>query len=322
MPDAEVEDLQTDYEGGLIEWDVLAGHWYALWYYDIDGQIQYWTPPFPGAPRRLAGVDYWFSNPAAQDPQWVADIGLELPPALVPGTLTNTWLGDQRYEEHEIGFYPSLRPGVNVVWAAGVDMTKTSLRPECSTITRLEALDSGWIYPTLKVARDQFTGSYEEYLKAIQPYSWRPPIPVDSGRGLVWSEEHGAAFHRSTIQTPYGWYTFDIELMEVRPVDTAPDSWDTINLWGDQVQYSAAYGRRYYYANLGPSALAAGHRAMARRSTLGWRYCASGSLPTLPGQHAHLSYYFEPVRPALTGDFRVHADYLRVTGRSHREAVH
>ena len=121
-----------------MEWDVLAGHWYALWYYDIYGQVQYWTPPFPGAPRRLAGVDYWFSNPAAQDPQWVADIGLELPPALVPGTLTNTFLGDQRYEEHEIGFYPSLRPGVNVVWAAGVDMTDTSLRPECSAITRIE----------------------------------------------------------------------------------------------------------------------------------------------------------------------------------------
>ena len=85
---------------------MLAGHWYELWYYDIHGQVQYWTPPFPGAPRRLAGVDYWFSNPAAQDSQWVADIGLELPPALVPGTLTNTLLGDQWYEEHEIGFYP------------------------------------------------------------------------------------------------------------------------------------------------------------------------------------------------------------------------
>ena len=307
MPDAEVEDLQTDYEGGLIEWDVLAGHWYALWYYDIDGQIQYWTPPFPGAPRRLAGVDYWFSNPAAQDPQWVADIGLELPPALVPGTLTNTWLGDQRYEEHEIGFYPSLRPGVNVVWAAGVDMTKTSLRPECSTITRLEALDSGWIYPTLKVARDQFTGSYEEYLKAIQPYSWRPPIPVDSGRGLVWSEEHGAAFHRSTIQTPYGWYTFDIELMEVRPVDTAPDSWDTINLWGDQVQYSAAYGRRYY-SNLDLAHLPPSIEPWPAFDP--WvEILPSGSLPTLPGQHAHLSYYFEPSDPLSLGI----SEYMRIT---------
>ena len=279
-----------------------------LWYYDIDGQVQYWTPPFPGAPRRLASLDYFFSNPAAQDSQWVADIGLELPPALVPGTLTNTFLGDQRYEKHEIGFYPSLRPGVNVVWAAGVDMTNTSLRPECPTITKIESLRSGWVYPTLRVARDQFTSSYEEYLKSIQPYPWKPAIPVDSGRGLVWSEEHGSAFHRATVQTPYGWYTFDIELMEVRPVDTTPDSWDTINLWGDQLRYSAGYGRRYY-SNLGGAQLPPGIEPWPAFDPWVEILRSGTSSSTVTGPSAHRSSYFEPRSPLSMGI----SEYMRIT---------
>ena len=193
------------------------------------------------------------------------------------------------------------------MWAAGVDMTDASLRPECSTITRIESLRSGWVYPTLMVARSQFIGSYDEYLEAIQPYPSRPPIPVRSGRGLVWSEEHGAAFLRSTIPTPYGWYTFDIELMEVRPVDTAPDSWDTINLWGDQVQYSATYGRSYY-ANLDVVHLPPDIEPWPAFDP--WvEVLSPGSMPTVPGPRYRGRHYFEPVSPLSLGI----SEYMRIT---------
>ena len=163
------------------------------------------------------------------------------------------------------------------------------------------------MYPTLRIARDQFTGSYEEYLKAVQPYSWRPRVPVDSGQGMVWSEEYQAAFHRATTQTPYGWYTFDIELMEVRPVDAAPGSWDTINLWGDQVKNSAAYGRRYY-SNLGVAQLPPGIEPWPPFDP--WvEMLPDGSGATMPGPSAHANSYFEPARPLSLGI----SEYMRIT---------
>ena len=36
---------------------------------------------------------------------------------------------------------------------------------------------------------------------------------------------------RQTVNTPYGWYTFDIDTMQMRPVDTSVGSWDFVNLW-------------------------------------------------------------------------------------------
>ena len=55
-----------------------------------------------------------------------------------------------------------------------------------------------------------------------------------------------ADFFRATVNTPYGWYTFDFETMKERPVDTAPGSWDTINLRGSEARDSLAAGRAYY----------------------------------------------------------------------------
>ena len=63
---------------------------------------------------------------------------------------------------------------------------------------------------------------------------------------MVWVDEIQAAFWRFTANTPYGWYTFDIETMERRPVNTAPGSWDTINLWGSEAMHSLHIGVAYY----------------------------------------------------------------------------
>ena len=60
----------------------------------------------------------------------VAHIGLELPPAVARYTLTDPFNPLHGYEEGQVGFHPPLKPGVNVVWAARVDMTDLSLRPE------------------------------------------------------------------------------------------------------------------------------------------------------------------------------------------------
>ena len=119
-------------------------------------------------------------------------------------------------------------------------MTDLSLRPECPVITRREVLDSGWVWPTMEIGLSGDPLSYEEFLQQ------RLANRVDVGKGTVWSHELGAEFFRATVSTPYGWYTFDFETMKERPVDTAPGSWDTINLWGSEAKDSLAAGRAYY----------------------------------------------------------------------------
>ena len=241
MTDEEVELTQEWYEGGTVEWDVMLEQWYSLEYFDLDaGEGRVWTPPFPGAPRRLTSVTYFWRSTGGYGPEWVAHIGLELPPAVVRYTLTEPFPAGSRYEDAPIGFYPSLKPGVNVVWAGSIDMTDPSLRPECPVITRLERLNTGWVWPTMEIAQGNDGWSYEEYLRR------RPSDSVDTGRGTVWSDEYGTDFFRATVNTPYGWYTFDLETMKERPVDAAPGSWDTINLWGSEAKDSLAAGRAYY----------------------------------------------------------------------------
>ena len=177
---------------------------------------------------------------------------LELPPALARYTLTNPFPARPlTYEASQVGFYPPLKSGVNVVWAAGVDFTDPSQRPECPVITRMEELNAGWVWPTAELARSDIRQSYEEFQEQAE-YTGRPAL---GGNGRVWVEELQAAFWRFTASTPYGWYTFDIETMKMRPVDTAPDSWDTINLWESRGDYDLAVGRAYYnniYIDLPP----------------------------------------------------------------------
>ena len=239
-----IERLRVSYAAGEVEWDVLKEIWYSLLYLDPWTYEQHrWTPPWPGAPSQLSASGSFYNEEQNSNPQWVADIGLVLPPALVPGTLTVPFPRYVSYEDHEIGFHPSLKPGVNVVWAASVDMTDPSMRPECPVITRMEHLERLWLWPTMEQARTDL--SYADYLRL---YADRP---IEQGHSVVWSEEHNAPFFRATAPTPYGWYTFDIERMEMRPVDTAPDSWDTINMWGDQAEKARGLGAIYYNYTLG-----------------------------------------------------------------------
>ena len=78
---------------------------------------------------------------------------------------------------------------------------------------------------------------------------------------MVWVEEEKRAYWRFTPSTPYGWYTFDIETLSPRPVDTAADSWDTLNIWGwdpDGKVGTLGRGSQYYNAHLRGERLAAG----------------------------------------------------------------
>ena len=250
--DEEVEILRVLYEARLWEWDVLLGHWYSLSYVDYNGERQVWEPPFPGAPRRLTSTTYFWKSTGGLGSEWVTLTDLELPPALARYTLTNPFPARPRaYEASQVGFYPPLKSGVNVVWAAGVDFTDPSQRPECPVITRLEKLNTGWVWPTAELARSDIRQTYEEF-QELAEYTG---IPALGGNGSVWVEEQQAAFWRFTASTPYGWYTFDIETMKMRPVDTAPDSWDTVNLWESRGDYDLGIGRAYYnhiYLHLPP----------------------------------------------------------------------
>ena len=318
LTDEEVTVLREWYEDGRWEWDVLHRLWYPLSYIDADGEVQVWAPPFPGAPRRLTDVEFFFASAASSlDSEWVAHIGLALPPAFARFTLTDPFRPGAAYGDDEIGFYPPLKPGVNIVWAAGVDMTDLSLRPECPVIARLEVLATGWVWPTAEIARDEFISSYEEYLTQINhgypPSSGRwDPTPVDTGRGMVWSEEHHAAFFRATESTPYGWYTFDIETMSMRPVDTSPGSWDTINLWGDvdkgEYPYTLNTGVLYYNQIHGAT-LPPGIEPWPPFDP--WREVVrSGAAATVPGPLLTRSdRYFEPTPRNRWGI----SEYMRIT---------
>ena len=311
--DQEVQLLRRLYEDRLWEWDELLGHWYPLSYTDADGEVHVWTPPFPGAPRLLTDIEFFFASAAESVySHWVAEIGLELPPALVRYTRTNPFRPGAAYEDDQIGFHPPLRPGVNVVWAAGVDMTDLSLRPECPVISRLEVLTTGWVWPTAEIARSESTLTYEEYLAQMNggyPPSSRPGErqPIHTGSALVWSEQHQAAFFRATESTPYGWYTFDIETMRMRPVDTEPDSWDTINLWEFEVPHSVGIGVSYYNQIYGAT-LPPGIEPWPPFDP--WREVVPRYADaTAPGPLRRSDNYFEPTPPNRWG----FSEYMRIT---------
>ena len=295
------------YEAGLWEWDALLGHWYSLTYVDSNGETQVWEPPFPGAPRRLTSVDYFWGSTGGLGSEWVTLTDLQLPPALARHSLTNPFPPSRRrYEASQVGFYPPLKSGVNVVWAAGVDFTDPSLRPECPAIARMEVLHTGWVWPMAELARSDAIRSYEEF----QEQAEYTEIPVRSGMGTVWSEELNAAFWRFTASTPYGWYTFDIETMKMRPVDTAPDSWDTLNLWEFQDPHALGIGVQYYnniYLPLPPG-------IEPWPSFDPWSEVVPWLEPSpVPGP-AHLVQQILRVSgSSWAGLCGVHADYLRVT---------
>ena len=301
--DEESDVMRRLYEAGLWEWDALLGHWYSLTYVDSNGETQVWEPPFPGAPRRLTSVDYFWGSTGGLGSEWVTLTDLQLPPALARHSLTNPFPPSRRrYEASQVGFYPPLKSGVNVVWAAGVDFTDPSLRPECPAIARMEVLHTGWVWPMAELARSDAIRSYEEF----QEQAEYTEIPVRSGMGTVWSEELNAAFWRFTASTPYGWYTFDIETMKMRPVDTAPDSWDTLNLWEFQDPHALGIGVQYYnniYLPLPPG-------IEPWPSFDPWSEVVPWLEPSpVPGPHTSSSRFFESPDPRGQ-DF---AGYMRIT---------
>ena len=283
---------------------MLLGHWYPLTYVDSDGETQVWEPPFPGAPRRLTSVDYFWGSTGGLGSEWVTLTDLQLPPALALYTLTHPFPpGSRRYDPSQVGFYPPLKSGVNVVWVAGADLTDPSLRPECPAIARMEVLDAGWVWPSTELARSDTIRSYEEF----QEQAEYTEIPVRSGMGTVWSEELNAAFWRFTASTPYGWYTFDIETMKVRPVDTAPDSWDTLNLWDFRDSHGLGIGVQYYnniYLPLPPG-------IEPWPSFDPWsEVLPRGEIATVPGPYTWDTSFFESPNPRRARDF---AGYMRIT---------
>ena len=316
MTAAEVASLREQYEAGRQDWDILKRAWYSTRYryYDFESmqfEEGYYRPLFPGAPRQMSIASGFFNGAQAGHPQWVVDIGLELPPALVPGNLTNPFPYYVYYAEEERGFYPPLKRGVNVVWAADVDMTDLSLRPECPNVALIEILATAWVWPNMAFAESWSIHSYEQFLAQVQPYPSRPARPIDQGNSMVWDEERQRAYFRATDSTPYGWYTFDIELMEMRAVDTAPDSWDTINLWGDKVTGAFGFGRSYY-RNLGVAQLPDGIEPWPEFDP--WvEALVRGELPVTPGAWTHSTRYFEPRENWLSPDDIGIAEYMRIT---------
>ena len=197
-----------------------------------------WEPAFPGAARTLFDCFPVGRNAGCEssDPEWVAHLGLDLPPTILPHDRHpyagfDNWLQD--YRDDQIGFHPPLRPGVNVTYAVKVDLNDSSLRPECPQLVKVERLQTSWHWPRgLPGFFDD--PSYEGYLARIRndgSHFGRPPVELDSGWGTIWSEADGTWRWRQTVNTPYGWHTFDIDTMQMRPVDTSPGSWDSLNLW-------------------------------------------------------------------------------------------
>ena len=185
-------------------------------------------PAFPGAARTLFNCFLVGGNAGCEptDPEWVAHLGLDFPPTILPHdrhpyTGFDNWIQD--YRDDQIGFHPPLRPGVNVTYAVKADLNDLSLRPECPQIVKVERLQTSWHWPRgfPSILDD---GSYEGYLKRARRDEGnfgRPPVELNSGWGTIWSEADGTWRWRQTVNTPYGWYTFDIDTMQMRPVDTS-----------------------------------------------------------------------------------------------------
>ena len=211
-----------------VEWDAVQA----------EAEAAGWEPSFPGAARTLFNCVPFGRGAGCEssDPAWVAHLGLDLPPTILPHDRHpyagfDDWLQD--YRDDQIGFHPPLQPGVNVTYAVKADLNDPSLRPECPQLIRVESLETAWRwargFPSMLD-----DGSYEGYLKRVRrdEGTWgRPPVELNSGWGTIWSEADGTWRWRQTVNTPYGWYTFDIDTMQRRPVDTSPGSWDSSNLW-------------------------------------------------------------------------------------------
>ena len=310
----EIRELRAEVEAGRMGWDPLGEWWYPTEYRyrDEAGEFRtaYYKPPWPGAPRQLS---LWGSlwGDYSRDVQWVVEfgeaLGLDLPPALVIGTLAQPFPQGWRYLEEESGFYPALKPGVNVVWAVNGDMTDLSLRPECPVVAKIEVLNTGWAWPnkTFAAAWDIF--SYEQYMEdaIAAPH-------LEFGRSSRWVEEDHRAYIRSTESTPYGWYTFDIETLSMRPVDTAQDSWDTINLWRDDVRHAQGIGRRWYGAVWAPG-------LDPWPAFDPWREAVPPGLDRSvrpPGVHVSARYYLAPRAEwpgSRPGRPTTRAEYMRIT---------
>ena len=221
------------------------------------------------------------------------------------------------YEPDDVGFYPPLKPGVNVVWAAGVDVTDLSLRPECPEIARLEVLDTTWAWPTRDRAAAFNIHSYEEFRRQNGlgggPDGWQRPI--DQGSSMVWVEEEKRAYWRFTTSTPYGWYTFDIETLSPRRVDTAPDSWDTLNIWEwdpDGKVGKMGLGSLYYNDIYGAYVLPPEIQPWPAFDP--WaEVVRSRDVLTVPGPYIAKSRYFEPRGQWSPTQAAEISAYMRVT---------
>ena len=100
-------------------------------------------------------------------------------------------------------------------------------------LTRIELLEMLWHYPRgyPPGGNNQGMAGYLEWMGRGPTHFPSNAIPELSGRAAIWLEDEQTWQRRQTVNTPYGWYTFDIATRETRLVDTSLDSWDYFNLW-------------------------------------------------------------------------------------------
>ena len=225
---------------GILVWQletrtVAQLEWVA---WEARAQEDGWEPAFPGAARTLAGPCITLGpnqGCESRDPAWVAHLGLDLPPTILPGG-AHPYVGHDNpfveFSDDAIGFYPPLKPGVNVTYVAHADIADLTLRPECPVLTRIDVLALDWNWPRGRpmFGSDRGRAGYLGWNQTGPTY-FGPGAPPSSGRAAVWLEDEQTWRWRQTVNTPYGWYTFDTSTLEMRPVDTSPDSWDYFNLW-------------------------------------------------------------------------------------------
>ena len=225
---------------GILVWQletrtVAQLEWIA---WESRAQEDGWEPAFPGAARTMGGPVILLGpnqGPEARDPAWVAHLGIELPQTILPGGV-HPYVGHDSpfdvFSDDEIGFYPPLKPGVNVTYSANADIEDLTLRPECPVLARIELLENNWHWPRGRpmFGSDRGRAGYLAW-NLTGPTYFGPGAPPSSGRAAVWLEDEQTWRWRQTVNTPYGWYTFDTSTLERRPVDTRPGSWDYFNLW-------------------------------------------------------------------------------------------
>ena len=176
---------------GILVWQletrtVAQLEWVA---WEARAQEDGWEPAFPGAARTMGGPVILLGpnqGHESRDPAWVAQLGLDLPPTILPGGV-HPYVGHdspfQKFSEEEIGFYPPLKPGVNVTYAAHADIEDLTLRPECPVLTRIEVLE------------------HRMALAARAPHvrqrSWARRLPrLEHDRAHLWNQSRGSPFLR------------------------------------------------------------------------------------------------------------------------------